>query len=56
LKVQTRVICFLWDVKEYKEELKALKNDARFLATRDNLRIGFVDDQRLIKKMKAKYG
>jgi hypothetical protein len=32
-----------------------LKSDARYLATRDNLRIGFVDNQRLIKKMKAKY-
>lgn len=56
MKVQTRVICFLWDKKEYKEELKNLKSDAKFLATRENLRIAFVDNQKLIKKMKAKYG
>lgn len=55
LRYKTRVICFLYDKQEYKEEYKNLKSDAKFLATRDNLRIGFVDNQRLIKKMKAKY-
>lgn len=55
LKIQTRVICFLWDKKEYKEEYNSLKNDAKFLSTRENLRIGFVDNQKLIKKIKAKY-
>lgn len=55
LRVKTRVICFLWDKTEYKEEFKDLKQSAKFLATRDNLRVGFVDNQKLIKKMKAKY-
>ena len=44
LKIKTRVICFLWDKKEYKEEYNNLKQDAMYLATRDNLRIGFVDN------------
>lgn len=55
LKYKTRVICFLYNKQEYKEEYKDLRNDAKFLATRDNLRIAFVDNQRLIKKMKLKY-
>jgi hypothetical protein len=55
LKIKTRVICFLWDKNEYKAEYKDLRNSAKFLATRDNLRIAFVDNQRLIKKMKLKY-
>ncbi len=34
-----------------------MKRDARVLATRDNLRLALVDNQRLVKKMKAgKYG
>ncbi|CDW89510.1 UNKNOWN [Stylonychia lemnae] len=55
LRYKTRVICFIYDKQEYREEYKNLKSDAKYLATRDNLRIGFVDNQRLIKKMKAKY-
>lgn len=54
-RIKTRVICFLWDKAEYKTEYKELKDSAKFLSTRDNLRIGFVDNQRLIKKMKSKY-
>jgi len=53
--LKTRVICFLWDKHEYSEEYKQLRNDAKFLAARDNLRIAFVGNQKLIKKMKAKY-
>jgi len=55
LRVKTRVICFLWDKKEYKAEFNELRQDALYLATRDNLRIGYVDNQKLIKKMKHKY-
>lgn len=44
LKVKTRVICFLWDKTEYKTEYKELRDSAKFLASRDNLRIGFVDN------------
>ena len=49
------MICFLYDKQEYKQELKELRRDARFLATRDNLRIGLVDSQKLIKKYKNRY-
>lgn len=44
LRYKTRVICFLYDKQEYREEYKNIRADARFLATRDNLRIGFVDN------------
>ncbi len=30
-----------------------MRRDSRFLATRDNLRIGLVDNQRLVKKIKS---
>lgn len=57
LRLQTRAACFLYDKKEYREELQGLRRDAKLLATRDNLRVGLVDNQRLVKKLKAgKYG
>ena len=47
----------MYDKKEYREEFNGIRNDARFLATRDNLRVGIVDNQRLVKKLKAgRYG
>jgi hypothetical protein len=49
-------VAFIYDKSEYKEELSNLKNVARFLSTRDNLRIGIVDDVRLIKKFKNQMG
>lgn len=55
MRLKTRVICFIWDKQEYRDELRELKRDARFLATRENLRIAVVDNQRLIKKYKARY-
>lgn len=38
------------------EEFKNLKNDAKYLSLRENLRIGFVDNQKLIRKLKQKHG
>lgn len=55
MKLKTRVVCFVWDKHEYREELKQIKRDARYLATRENLRIAVVDNQKLIKKYKARY-
>ena len=56
-KMKTRVVCFVYDKQEYKEELATVRAEARFLATRDNLRVGIVDNPRLVKKIKAgKYG
>jgi hypothetical protein len=52
-RIKTRAVCFIFDKQEYKEELNGLKRDARVLAGRDNLRLGLVDNQRLVKKMKA---
>lgn len=54
MKLKTRAVCFLYDKQEYREELAAVRHDARFLSTRENLRIGLVvDNQRLIKKLKS---
>jgi hypothetical protein len=56
-RIKTHVVCFLYDKQEYKEELNNLRRDARLLATRDNLRIALVDNQRLVRKMKtSKFG
>ena len=55
--LKTRAVCFVYDKKEYREEVKGLKSDAKLLATRENLRMGLVENQRLVKKLKAgKYG
>lgn len=51
--MKTRVVSFVFDKQEYKEELTNIRRDARMLSTRDNLRIGLVENQRLVKKMKA---
>lgn len=56
LRYKTRVVCFLYDKEEYKTEFKNLKEAARYLATRENLRVGYVDDKRIIKKLKLKHG
>ncbi len=50
---RTRVVCFIYDTKEYKEEVQNLKRDAKVVSTRENLRVGLVTNQRLVKKMKA---
>ena len=52
----TRVIALYYDKDEYKQEYKDLKEAARFFATRESLRIGYVDDVKTIKKLKNKYG
>jgi hypothetical protein len=55
--LKTRAVCFLYDKQEYIEELNHWRRDSRFLSTRDNLRMGLVDNQRLVRKLKAgKYG
>ena len=55
-KLHTRVVAFIYDKDEYKDEIKFIKNAARFLSGRENLRIGIVDDPKLVKKFKLKYG
>mmetsp|Transcript_4711 Transcript_4711/g.4395 ORF Transcript_4711/g.4395 Transcript_4711/m.4395 type:complete len:98 (+) Transcript_4711:579-872(+) len=56
LKHKTRVVAFIFDKSEYKDEVKYLKSAARYLSSRENLRMGIVDDVKLIKKFKLKYG
>lgn len=51
----TRVVVFFYGIDEYKEELNDLRNGARFSSTRENLRVAYVSDKNLIKKMKRKY-
>lgn len=48
----TRVIAFVSDKSEYKDELKQLVNDARSLAIRDDLRIAKVINPKLVRKYK----
>jgi hypothetical protein len=56
MKYKTRVVCFFYDKDEYKPEIKNLRESARYLSLRDNLRIGIVDDKRIVKKLKLKHG
>jgi len=55
MRVKTRVLVFFYNVDEYKPELKQLKNAARYLAARANLRVAYCDNKFLIKKMKQRY-
>ena len=56
MRYKTRVIGIFYDKADYKEEIKNFKAAARYLSSRDNLRIGYIDDMKLIKKLKHKYG
>lgn len=47
--MHTRVVCLIYDRDEYRDELKALKDAARKLGYRNNLRVGVVDDPKMIK-------
>ena len=55
-RYKTRVIAFIFDKSEYREEVTNIRNAAKYLSTRENLRVGIVDDVKLIKKFKNKYG
>lgn len=53
---RVRVIAFFHDKKEYSNEYKLFHKAAQVLAKRDDLRIGYVTNQTLIKHYKEKFG
>lgn len=55
-KAKTRVVAFISDKDDYKQELKYLQHAARYSVKREELRIGVVYDNKIIKKYKNKYG
>jgi hypothetical protein len=55
-KTKTRVIAFVYDKEDFVDELKNLRQTAKFSAKRDDLRVSMVTDKKLIKKYKANYG
>lgn len=56
LEHKTRVVVFIYDKDDYKEEYKQLIASARYLTSRFNLRIGVVSNKSIIKKMKKEMG
>ena len=52
MKLNTRVVALVYDQKEYKDDVKELKAAARQMANRYNLRIGIVNDTKVIKDLK----
>lgn len=50
-RLKTRVICFFYGKEDFKDEIKELKQAARNLIERSNLRIGIVTDTKLIKRL-----
>ena len=48
----TRVIAFIYDKSEYKEDIKMLREKATMMANRYNLRIGIVTDPEIITVLK----
>lgn len=46
---------FFFGADEYRDEMTNLKQGARFSSTRESLRVAYVTDEDLIKRMKRKY-
>lgn len=55
-KTKTRVVAFIFEKDEFKEELKNLRAASRYSGRRFDLRMGVVYDKKIIKKYKAKHG
>ena len=56
LGYNTRVVVFINDKVDYKDDIKLLKQYATKMANRYNLRIGIVTDLDLLTEMKEKHG
>lgn len=50
--LNTRVVAFFYDKKEYEDEIRILKDTAMILSNRYNLRVGLVTGEKLVTKMK----
>ena len=48
----TRVVAFVYDKSEYKEDIQVLREKATLMANRYNLRIGIVTDPEIITVLK----
>jgi len=55
MPLKTRVIVFFYGSEEYKDEIQDLRQEARFSSTREDLRVAYVTDEALVKKMKRKH-
>lgn len=53
---KTRVVIFMYDKEDFKDELNILRRSGRFSALRKDLRIAIVTDHKTIKRFKARYG
>lgn len=51
-RYKTRVLVIVYEKNDYDEELKDIKQAARFLANREEIRIGLLFDQKLVRKYK----
>ena len=56
MKHKTRVLVFMFDKDEYQAEMKSIRESARICAQRLGLRVGLVEDPKLIRLYKAKKG
>jgi hypothetical protein len=52
LKYKTRVLFLIYEKSDYDEEIKEIKMAARFLANREEVRIGLVTDPMMVKNFK----
>lgn len=55
-KVKTRVVVFMYDKEDFKDELNNIRRAGRVSAVRDDLRLGIITDGKTIKRFKARYG
>ena len=56
LKYKTRVLVFMLDKEEYATEMKMVRDVGRLLSQRISIRIGFVEDPKLIRLYKTRHG
>ena len=53
---KTRVLVFMLDKDEYSTEMQMIRSAGRLLSQRLSVRIGFVEDPKLIRLYKARHG
>mmetsp|Transcript_20742 Transcript_20742/g.28000 ORF Transcript_20742/g.28000 Transcript_20742/m.28000 type:complete len:154 (+) Transcript_20742:341-802(+) len=56
LKFKTRVLVFMFDKSEYEAEMRMIREAGRVNAQRLSVRMGLVEDPKLIRLYKARYG
>jgi len=55
-KTKTRVVIFMYEKEDFKDEIKIMRKAGRFSSLRKDLRIAIVTDHKTLKRFKARFG